>query len=108
MALKVSQSALDLYHQIKAQINIQDRNYRLLMIKCYICNKTGHIAKDCKQFYKIKGNLKKYMKELFNISADTDSQGKEDQIEAPIMVSLASNSEHLPQVIEDMYSSHNQ
>ena len=78
------------------------------MIKCYICNKTGHIAKDCKQFYKIKGNLKKYMKELYNVSAHTDTLGKEDEIEAPIMVSLASNSDQLPKVIEDMYSCHNQ
>ncbi len=47
MALKVSPPALDLFHQIKSQITSDSKNFKILLIKCYICSKKGHIAKDC-------------------------------------------------------------
>jgi len=46
MALQVSEDALMLFHKINDSIT-KDRSYNALMIKCYVCNKTGHIAKDC-------------------------------------------------------------
>ncbi len=47
MAEKVSPPALELFHQIKSQITSDTKNFKILLIKCYICSKKGHIAKDC-------------------------------------------------------------
>ena len=47
MAGKVSPEALELFHQIKSNITSTERNYKLLLIKCYVCSKKGHIARDC-------------------------------------------------------------
>lgn len=35
----------------------QKQSYENLEIKCYLCKSKGHIAIDCHQYWKIKGNL---------------------------------------------------
>ena len=47
MALKVSKEAFELFIQIKTVLSKEQRNFKILLIKCYICNKIGHIAIDC-------------------------------------------------------------
>jgi CRP-like cAMP-binding protein len=47
------------FYLIKNSIN-QSNDYKHLKITCYVCNKLGHIAIDCKDFNKIEGNLKKF------------------------------------------------
>lgn len=46
MALKVSEDALLLFHKIQDSI-LRDKSYNVLMIKCYVCSKIGHIANEC-------------------------------------------------------------
>ena len=36
-----------------------EHDYSELHLKCYVCERSGHIALDCSKFAKIKGNLKK-------------------------------------------------
>ena len=47
------------FYLIKNSIN-QNNDYNELKIICYICGEMGHIAIDCTDFDKIKGNLKKF------------------------------------------------
>jgi Zinc knuckle len=77
------------------------------MIKCHICAKTGHIAKDCKQFFKIKGNLKQYFKKNSKESDESGGTQRDQLKEDPLVVSLATSGDRLPEYLEDIYAQQN-
>lgn len=80
MALKVENlNVLSLYHKIRESVIENPKDFRLLKIRCYICYTQGHIAIDCKQFHRFKGNLIRYFKKLYkkSINSDTDSNDEE-------------------------------
>lgn len=77
MALKVSsEQALLLYHRIRENSLMNEKDFRLLKIRCYICNTLGHIAVDCKQFPRFKGNLIRYFKRIFKKSIESESDAE--------------------------------
>ena len=42
----------------KIELEVDDRNYKTIGIKCYICKTLGHIAVECSRFNEIEGNDK--------------------------------------------------
>lgn len=91
MALKVSSEiALMMYHKIRESVVGNEKDFRQLHIKCYICYTLGHIAIDCKQFHRFKGNLIRYYKKIYKLSIKSDSDSNSENKKNPLMVSLAS------------------
>ena len=68
MAIKMGITAvLALYHSMRETITKNPRNLKALNVKCYICYINGHIAINCKQFSRLRGNLVRYFEKLFKI-----------------------------------------
>ena len=64
----------------------------------------GHIARDCPQFFKVKGNLKQYFKKLYKEDADSEHITNDEVVkENPVMVSVASSNDYIPRMLEDVY-----
>ena len=54
--------AINHFYSFHDFYNDGSKNYNKLSIKCYICEKVGHIALDCTYFPQISGNLKRKKK----------------------------------------------
>eukprot|EP00347_Sterkiella_histriomuscorum_P010994 403374152 len=91
MALKVENlNVLSLYHKIRESVIESPKDFRQLKIRCYICYTQGHIAIDCKQFHRFKGNLKRYFKKLYKQSINSESQSEDEKKKNPITNTLES------------------
>lgn len=57
MALRVSLESLGVYNRIKDSVIGNEKDFKELSVKCYLCQVEGHIAIHCTKFKKIEGNL---------------------------------------------------
>ena len=91
MALKVSsETSLIMYHKIRESVIGNEMDFRQLKIRCYICYTVGHIAINCKQFHRYRGNLKRYYKKIYKQSIESEADSNDEIKKNPITVSLAS------------------
>eukprot|EP00347_Sterkiella_histriomuscorum_P008075 403346469 len=99
MASKVSIESLILYNKIKDSVTYNEKDFKLLALKCYVCDGEGHISIHCKKFFKLKGNLKRKSNLQKNYSNHSDSIHMSDinyqDKDNPKLVSLASRSNSL-------------
>ncbi|CDW81481.1 UNKNOWN [Stylonychia lemnae] len=56
-------NGIQAYHTIRSSL-IDEKNYYIINIKCYICGRKGHVALTCQFFHNRKGNLRKAFKKL--------------------------------------------
>lgn len=85
MALKVeNMQALSMYHKMRESVIINQKDFRMLKIRCYVCYSVGHIALDCKQFPRLKGNLKRYFKKIYKHSLHTEADSNDERKQNPV------------------------
>ena len=66
----------------------------------------GHIARDCESFRQIKGNLKQYYKDLYNVSLESEEShyGAPREEKQILHVSFAGSLDHnVPEDIDEYY-----
>jgi len=63
----------------KIRKTVDQKNYKLLQLQCYVCENKDHIAIDCPEFSTIEGNIRNYFEKRRNeshISEEGSTKGK--------------------------------
>eukprot|EP00347_Sterkiella_histriomuscorum_P015001 403358691 len=70
-------TAIQSYHQIRSAMK-EEANYLVLNIKCYICDKKGHVALGCQYLPTKKGNIMKHYRKYRKTEYLEDSSAMKD------------------------------